>query len=179
VRLPLANHWTIFGGDPVSVTPTLFRPSGSPPWAIRVRTIADTIWGSVFVCLDDPLETTDGPFIPAVQEPTGRPSRIGKRLIAIRLRNAEQGSTELAQYRSLSVQAINFHPDRRRQRRVWRIPAKFAEFMLEMLLSLRRDIPMSPLPLEFGDELSGCGHSLTIEETDSPGSRMLRTNVSD
>ena len=36
--------------------------------------------------------------------------------------------------------------------------------MLEVLLGLRRDIPFSPLPLEFGDELSGCAHFLTIGE---------------
>jgi hypothetical protein len=34
----------------------------------------------------------------------------------------------------------------------------FEELMLEVLLGLRRDIPFAPLPLEFGDELSGCAH---------------------
>ena len=97
--------------------------------------------------------------------------------MAIRLRNAEQGSPELAQYRSLSVQAINFHPDRRCQRRVRCIPAKFTEFMLEVLLGLRRDVPLTPFPLEFGDKLSGDGHALTIEETGHPGSGTPRTNV--
>ena len=70
------------------------------------------------------------------------------------LRNAEQGSPELAQYRSLSVQAINFFPNRRCQRRVRCIPAKFTEFMLEVQLGLRRDVPLTPFPLEFGDKLS-------------------------
>ncbi len=34
--------------------------------------------------------------------------------------------------------------------------------MLEVLLGLRRDIPISPFPLEFGDELPGCAHLVTI-----------------
>jgi hypothetical protein len=40
-----------------------------------------------------------------------------------------------------------------------------AEFMLEMLLGLRRDISNSSFTLEFEDELSGCAHPVTIEQS--------------
>ena len=44
------------------------------------------------------------------------------------------------------------------------VAAEFAELMLEVLLGLRRDIPISPFPLEFGDELSGYAHLAMIGE---------------
>ena len=37
--------------------------------------------------------------------------------------------------------------------------------MLEVLLGLRRDISHSSFPLEFDDELPGCAHPVTIEQS--------------
>ena len=47
--------------------------------------------------------------------------------------------------------------------------------MLEVLLGLRRDIPTSPFPLEFGDELSGYAHSGMIGEWADPAVNRPRT----
>jgi hypothetical protein len=49
-----------------------------------------------------------------------------------------------------------------------------SEFMLEVLLGLRRDLATSPFPLEFGDELISCAHLLTVE-----GNRLLSKMKSD
>ena len=79
-------------------------------------------------------------------------------------RDTKQSIAELAERRSLSAQAVDFRPYRRRQRQIRCVAAEFAELMLEVLLGLRRDIPTSPFPLEFGDELSGYAHLGMIGE---------------
>jgi hypothetical protein len=84
------------------------------------------------------------------------------------LRDAEQGSAELTKRPSLSAQADDFHAYRCRQHRVGCVPAKLAQLMLQVLLGLRRDIPASPLPLKFGDKLSGCAHLMTVEGNRPP-----------
>src|SRR6476646_3771141 len=80
-------------------------------------------------------------------------------------RDTKQSSAEFAERCSLSAQAVDFCPYRRRQGRIRCTPAKLAEFMLEVLLGLRRDIPTSPFPLEFGDELPGCTHPMLIGQS--------------
>ena len=50
----------------------------------------------------------------------------------------------------------------RRQGRGRRIPTELAELVLDVLVGLRRDIPTSPFPLKFGNELPGCCHSSSI-----------------
>ena len=95
---------------------------------------------------------------------------------ALRLRDAKHGSTEFAKRRSLPGQAIDFRPDRRRQRRVGCFSAECAELMFEVLLGLRRDISPSPFLLEFGDELSGYAHRLRIGETVGAASSFRRSH---
>src|SRR6202162_2979907 len=79
-------------------------------------------------------------------------------------RDTKQIRAELAKRCSLSAQAVNLRPYRRCQGRIRCVPAKFAELMLEVLLGLQRDIPPSPCPLEFGDELSSYTHLPMIGE---------------
>ena len=70
---------------------------------------------------------------------------IGKQVVTghqeespvLRLRGAEQVSTELAERCSLSIQAVDLGSYCRYQRRGRCIPAKRAKLMLEMLLCLR------------------------------------------
>jgi hypothetical protein len=65
--------------------------------------------------------------------------------------------------------------------------SKFAELVLEVLLSLGGDFPISPFPLKFGDELVGCarlliiGRAATLASRDAPNqrSRALRNLGSD
>src|SRR3984957_2099518 len=47
----------------------------------------------------------------------------------LRLCDAEQSSTKFAKRRSLSVEAIDFRPDRRRRRRARCVTAKLADFV--------------------------------------------------
>ena len=88
----------------------------------------------------------------------------------LRSADAEQSSVEPAEGCSLSAQAVDFCPYRRCQDRIRCAPAKFAELMLEVLLGLRRDIPTSSFPLEFGDKLSGYSHLSMIGEFAAPAS---------
>ena len=91
--------------------------------------------------------------------------RDPRRARSLRLRDTEEDSAELAQRLSLSAQPVDFRPHRRRQRRVRCVSAKCAEFMLEVLLGLRRDITNSSFPLEFDDEMPGCVHPVTIGQS--------------
>jgi hypothetical protein len=91
--------------------------------------------------------------------------RDPRRARSLRLRDTEEDSAELAQRLSLSAQPVDFRPHRRRQRRVRCVSAKSAEFMLEVLLGLRRDITNSSFPLEFDDEMPGCVHPVTIGQS--------------
>ena len=77
----------------------------------------------------------------------------------------KQDIAELAKRRRFSDQAVDFRPYRGGQRQFRCVSAQCAEFMLEVLLGLRRDIPTSPFPLEFGDELPGCAHLATIAQS--------------
>lgn len=111
------------------------------------------------------LETCRHPFL------DHRPDRCGDRLLdrhrsgatgGARLPDAKQGSAELPKRGRLSVQPVDFHLYRRRKCRGRRIPTELAELVLDVLVGLRRDIPTSPFPLEFSNELPGCCHSSSI-----------------
>jgi hypothetical protein len=91
------------------------------------------------------------------------------------LPDAKQSSAEPTKRRSLSSQTVDFHAYRCRQRRIGCAPAKLAKLMFEVLLGLRRDIPASPLPLKFGDELSSDAHVPMIAELAAPVANIQRT----
>jgi hypothetical protein len=59
-----------------------------------------------------------------------RPGNVHEAGNGLGLCDAEQSSTKFAKRRSLSVEAIDFRPDRRRRRRARCVTAKLAELVL-------------------------------------------------
>jgi hypothetical protein len=65
---------------------------------------------------------------------------------------------ELAECLRLPLQPIDLRTNRYPEDRTGGVPPELAELVLYALLGLRRNVPTSPFPLEFGDELSGYAH---------------------
>jgi hypothetical protein len=80
------------------------------------------------------------------------------------LRHVQKGLSHPAKRCRLSFKTVNLSPNCPRQDRFRSVSTKFSEFVFEMLLGLRGDIPELLLTLEVGDELSGCAHPPTIGE---------------
>jgi hypothetical protein len=82
----------------------------------------------------------------------------------VKLHPTQQGLSKLTERRSLYFETVNLSLDSPHQHRFGSVSTKFSEFVFEMLLGLRGDIPDLLLALEVGDELSGCAHPPTIGE---------------
>jgi hypothetical protein len=74
------------------------------------------------------------------------------------LPTAEQIGPHLSQGCHLAFYPVNLRSNRRREGRFRGVPTKRPKRVSQTLLRFRADIPISPLPLEFSNELTSRGH---------------------
>jgi len=76
---------------------------------------------------------------------------------------AQQGLSKPPKRASLSFRTADFCLHRFGQHSMGSVPTRLSELVLEVLLSLSRDISPSPLLLKGGYEPAGCGRHLSVE----------------
>jgi hypothetical protein len=74
------------------------------------------------------------------------------------LAHVQQGLPKAAKSSGLSFEAVDLGVNSRRQHRGGSIPPEAPQFMFQVLLCLRGDIPDLLFALEGGDEVPRCGH---------------------
>jgi hypothetical protein len=88
-----------------------------------------------------------------------------------RLPHPQHGPVKSPERRRLYVKTVDLSLDKSRQRRLGGVPPELSEFLFQMLLGLRRDIPPSLLLLEGGHEPTGNGHRSIIGQSVGGASR--------